>query len=103
MKQFKVVVQNIAIQDVKDACKWYNDQQPGLAKRFIIDMKQTLRSIEMNPYSYAVRYQNIRLANFPVFPYAVHFIIDDLLGKVYVIAFLHTKRNPNTTQERLKK
>ena len=45
MKGFKVVIQNIAIQDVKEACKWYNDQQPGLAKRFMEDMKQTLLSI----------------------------------------------------------
>ena len=99
MRNFKIVVQNILKQDVKDACKWCNEKQPGLAKRFIKDMSQTLFSIESNPSSYAIRHHNIRLANFSVFPYAALFFIDDLSGEAFVIAFLHSKTHPNTSQD----
>lgn len=101
MKKFKVEVQELAKTDIRHARKWYNQQQSGLGKRFIDDMATTLKKIANNPTSYALRYKEIRLANFETFPYAAHFYINDENSNVYIIAILHTSRNPDTLKDRL--
>lgn len=100
MQRFKVAVSELAKTDVRQARKWYNQQQAGLGKRFTSDMTTTLRKIAMNPTSFAIRYKVIRLANFDTFPYAAHFYIDDKNDTVYITAILHTSRHPDTPKDR---
>lgn len=100
MKEFKVVVQELAKTDMRQARKWYNQQQPGLGKRLNQDMAGTLRKIANNPTSFSVRYKVIRLSYFDTFPYAAHFYIDDDNNTVYITAILHNRRNPHTPNER---
>ena len=100
MKTYKSVVLNIAKDDVKEAYKWYDKQLKGLGKRFVDDMKTTLSDVANNPTSFAIRRQNLRLANFKTFPYAAHFFINTEDDTVFIIAILHTKRNPNTSLNR---
>ena len=68
INKHKVVVQNLAKEDVKEICKWYNKQQKGLAKQFVAEMKQALFAIERNSTSFAIRFKNLRLANVEIFP-----------------------------------
>jgi plasmid stabilization system protein ParE len=100
MKQYKVVVQVLAKTDVREARAWYNQIQPNLGKRFIIDMATTLRKLVRNPTAFAIRYKQIRLANFDTFPYAAHFYIDDNNDTVFVLAIMHTSRHPDTPKNR---
>ncbi len=100
MKKFKIVVHELAKTDMRQARKWYNQQQAGLGKRLYQDMTATLWKIAMNPTSFAVRYKLIRLAHFDTFPYATHFYIDDENNTVYVIAILHTSRHPDMPKDR---
>ena len=100
MKTYKSVVLNIAKEDVKEAYKWYDTQLKGLGKRFVDDMKTTLSDVVNNPTSFAIRRQNLRLANFKTFPYAAHFFINAEDDTVFIIAILHTKRNSNTSLNR---
>jgi plasmid stabilization system protein ParE len=100
MKKYKVVVLNIAKEDVKEAYKWYEKQLDGLGKRFVDDMKNTLVNVADNPTSFAIRRQNLRLSNFKTFPYAAHFFINPEDDTVFIIAILHTKRHPNTSSTR---
>lgn len=79
---------------MRQARKWYNQQQPGLGERLTADMTTTLRKIAMNPTSFAVRYKISRLANFDTFPYAAHFYINEETDTVYITAILHTSRLP---------
>lgn len=101
MKKCKVVVQELAKTDMRQARKWYNQQQAGLGKRLHHDMAGTLRKIANNPTSFSVRYKLIRLAHFDTFPYAAHFYIDDTNDTVYIIAILHNRRHPDTPNDRL--
>jgi hypothetical protein len=48
MKKFKVEVLELAKTDMRQARKWYNQQQTGLGKRLTADMTATLRKIERN-------------------------------------------------------
>ena len=100
MMMFNVVVQELARLDAREAGQWYNLQKPGLSKKYTNDMVKTLRQIARNPSAFAIRYKNIRLANFETFPYAVHFYILENDALIVVIAILHTSRNPNFSKTR---
>ena len=100
VKKYKVVVLELVKTDVREARRWYNQQQPGLGKRFNQDMTATLRKIANNPAAFAVRYKVIRLAHFNTFPYAAHFYIDEQNDNVYITAILHVSRHPDVPKDR---
>jgi len=45
------------------------------------------------PTAYAMRYRNIRIAHTKVFPYNIHFYIDETKAQVVIIGIVHNKRN----------
>jgi hypothetical protein len=47
-----------------------------------------------NPYGIAIRYDEIRCSKVKVFPYLIHFKIEEEIKTVKVIAVLNTNRNP---------
>lgn len=95
MKEYKVIVLEVAKVDIREARLWYNSQQKGLGLRLQADMKSTILLVASNPTSFAIRYFDLRLANFDVFPYAIHFYIDDLNDTVYITGIVHTSRHPD--------
>jgi len=100
MKKYNVVVQQLAKTDIREARKWYNSQKSGLGKKLNENMTATLRKIARNPTSFTIRYKQVRLANFTSFPYAAHFYIDNDDTTVYIFAFMHTSRHPDTPKNR---
>lgn len=87
--------------DVKEAKAWYKEQQPGLEKRFADSIKTAIIKLQENPFAYAVRYKNIRIAHPKTFPYGIHFYIDDTKHQIVIIAIVHNKRHPDTAQKRV--
>ncbi len=94
MKKYKVVFSTAALNDMKEARKWYNLQQKGLGKRLTEDVKTISSSISRNPFFASVKYDNIRTAACKKFPYALHFEIDEANQLVTVIAVFHFSRKP---------
>ncbi len=87
--------------DVRGAKAWYKQQQLGLEKRFADAIKMTITKLQENPFAYGVRYKNIHIAYAKIFPYGIHFYIDDTNNQIVVIAIVHNKRHPNTALERV--
>ena len=79
--------------DIAEAKRWYAEQQTGLDARFAAAVKETVTNILKMPSSYAVRYKNVRIAHTKVFPYNVHFYIDDEKIQVVIIGIIHNKRS----------
>jgi len=79
--------------DIAEAKRWYAEQQAGLDVRFAAAVKETVTNILKMPSSYAVRYKNVRIAHTKVFPYNVHFYIDEEKVQVVIIGIIHNKRN----------
>lgn len=77
MRKFKIFLTPRAIEELQKAIDYYNNCQSGLGKRFNADFKQQLNSIKARPFTRAIRYDDIRLAVFEKFPYAIHFCIED--------------------------
>ncbi|MEO8886738.1 MAG: type II toxin-antitoxin system RelE/ParE family toxin [Mucilaginibacter sp.] len=89
-----------ALLDIRDAKKWYFQQQKGLEKRFADDIKRSLSHIQKDPLHYEVRYKSVRLAHCNTFPYSIHFYIDEPTNRVVIIAIIHQHRHPEYTKER---
>ncbi len=78
--------------DILIAKQWYDEQQEGLGERFVSSVKKTLFDILKMPSAYAVRYRNVRIAHTKVFPYNIHFFIDESKKQVIIIGIVHNRR-----------
>lgn len=99
MKKFKVIFSPEALMDLKEAKKWYNLQQKGLGKRLVEDVKNVTAAIKNNPYHASDKYDFVRMASCKIFPYALHYVIDEEQLLVRVTAIFHFSRNPFWMEE----
>ena len=53
------------------------------------------------PVSYAIRYKSIRIAHPKVFPYNIHFYIDEIDSVIVITAIVHNKRNQDFVEDRI--
>lgn len=68
--------------DVKKAKEWYREQQPGLEKKFATAIKGVIERVRSAPFHYEIKYRNVRMAMAEVFPYSVHFYLDEEKNKL---------------------
>jgi len=86
--------------DISVAKQWYAEQQEDLDKRFVSAVKEALSGIVKMPSAFAVRYKNVRIAHTKIFPYNIHFFIDETNAQVVIIGIVHNKRNDALFLER---
>jgi mRNA-degrading endonuclease RelE of RelBE toxin-antitoxin system len=86
--------------DIRDAKEWYKLQLAGLNKKFAEDIKAAIIRLKENPFAHTVRYKNIRIAHPDIFPYSIHFYIDEGLNTIVITAVVHTKRDPELSKRR---
>jgi plasmid stabilization system protein ParE len=86
--------------DLKEAKDWYRKQKPGLEKKFSVEVKNCLHRLQKNPLNYEVKYKNVRTAFTAIFPFAIHFFIDEPKQEIIIIAIIHQKRDPNLSYNR---
>ena len=79
--------------DIIAAKQWYAERQNGLDVRFVVSIKETLSDILEMPFAYAVRYRNVRIAHTKIFPYNIHFYIDETQATIVIIGIIHNKRD----------
>ncbi len=91
---FKAIILPLAKEDIKNAAHWYNSKQPGLGKRFTAQVRGKVKFITQNPNAAAIRYHGVRTAITDVFPFMIHYTVDDIKKQVVISAVLHTSRNP---------
>ena len=91
---WKLYYYNQVAIDIIEAKQWYKKRQKYLDKRFAEDVKISINRLQKNPLHYEVKYRNIRIAFCDIFPYAIHFFIDDTLHGIVIVAIVHQHRNP---------
>ena len=89
---YKVFYLDIVETDIAEAKQWYASQQEGLGARFATAVKEAVESIEKRPLSYAVRHKNVRIAHTKVFPYNIHFYVDEDKKQAVIIGIVHGKK-----------
>lgn len=97
---YKAIILPLAKQDVREAALWYNKKSQGLDKRFTAEVREKVRLISQNPTAFNVRYDDVHTAALNVFPYMVHYTIDEVNKTDIVSAVLHTSRDPELWENR---
>ena len=89
------------IQEVQEAKVWYKEKREGLEIEFALAVETAIQRIQRMPAAYSIRYKNVRLAYTKVFPYAIHFYINEKEKIVAITAIVHKKRHPSVAQGRV--
>ena len=97
---YKLIILQSANQDIHDAAKWYEKRSNGLGKRFTSDVRKKVRLIERNPLSSTIRYDEVRTAVLSVFPFMIHYYIDEKDKTIVISAVFHTSRDPGIWKKR---
>ncbi|MVN20537.1 type II toxin-antitoxin system RelE/ParE family toxin [Mucilaginibacter arboris] len=97
---YKAIILPLAKQDIKIAAEWYEEKQKGLGKRFMQEVRGKVSYIRSKPKSIAICYDGTRCAVLEVFPFMVHFIVDDVLKMVVISAVFHTSLSPDKWVQR---
>jgi len=78
--------------DVLDVFSWYESEQFGLGKRFLIEIENVIIYFRTNPLLYRKIYKNIRRSLLHKFPYGIYFIVEET--SVQIISVTHLSRHP---------
>ncbi len=96
----KSIILPLAKADIREAALWYNEKQKGLGKRFTAEVREKVHFIKQNPKASNVRYDSVRTAVLNVFPFMIHYTINESNKTVIVSAVFHTSRNPDFWNKR---
>lgn len=97
---YKSIILPLTKQDIKEAAQWYGSKQKGLGKSFTAQVREKVKFVLQNPAATALRYDGVRTAVLDVFPFMLHYSIDEAQKLVIVSAVFHTSRDPGIWQER---
>jgi plasmid stabilization system protein ParE len=91
---YKVLFLQEAKEDIIEARGYYKSLVKGLEIRFKLDLIRIIDKLQENPHVYGFRFEEFRTANLTIFPYQIHFKIDESNNAIIVFAVLHAYRNP---------
>ena len=86
-------------QELVEAVLWYESKEPGLGKRFRLEVGHVLGRIIEDPLLWRERAGGYRRVNCPVFPYYIPYFIRE--QKIIVIALAHGRRKPGYWKSRI--
>ena len=84
--KYKLVVSEDAKNDIEDAMDYYEDQQKGLGKRYLLSVKAATKLIIQNPFGFAKIFMEIRRVNTKKFPYSLFYSVEEEQKEVVVFA-----------------
>jgi plasmid stabilization system protein ParE len=97
---YKSIILPEAKEDIIEAAKWYAKQQDGLGKRFANAVREEVHFLCQNPVATNIRYDCVRTAVLKIFPFMLHYTVDENSKTITVSAVLHTSRNPDLWMNR---
>jgi toxin ParE1/3/4 len=58
---YQVIIRPSAEEQLTTAYRWYEDKSAGLGNEFIVSVDACIQYISRNPFSFQVRYKEIRI------------------------------------------
>lgn len=99
--KYKIVIENLAKEDLRTSTKWYDTQQKGLGRTFLATVKKNIAQIKKYPFIAQIRYFEVHTEVVDIYPYLIHYYIDPDRKAIVIIAVLHTSRDPIIWNQRL--
>ena len=91
---YQPVILPLAKEDIRSTAKWYNKQQKGLGKRFTKEVRNKVAHICKTPEHIVTRYHDVKTAIVDVFPYMIHFIVDEGNKTIIITAVFAMAQSP---------
>jgi len=95
-----VIFSRRARAELIDAQDWYENEVPGLGRRFLAAVEAVIELMSANPRQFPAIHKSIRRALLRRFPYALMFVIE-AHESLTVIACFHGSRDPAHWQNRV--
>lgn len=97
---YKPVILPLAKEDIRSTAKWYDKKQKGLGKRFTKEVRKKVAHICKNPENIVTRYRDVKTAIVNVFPYMIHFVVDEDNKTIIISAVFAMAQNPQHWEDR---
>lgn len=98
--KFEIVNAKKIESDLLDIVEYYKEINPKLAKEFISRMKEASVYILKAPFSFQIKYKNVRTVLLKQFPYHIHYILNEENNQIVILAVIHSYRNPQDYSKR---
>jgi plasmid stabilization system protein ParE len=97
---YRIELLPLAKKDIQQAINWYNLNQKNLGLRFLRAFQTEVKVIQKNPTAFINRYNEIHKLVMSNFPFLIHYLIEEELKKIIVVAVFHTSLNPKNWNNR---
>lgn len=98
MNNYKIEVREEAQLELQEAFDWYEIQQEGLGRRFILKVREYINHLNDFPEQYSFVHKNKRAVFINYFPYQIIYAV--VKDTVVIYSVFHTKRNPKSWKKR---
>lgn len=89
---FRIIIEDKALNEARDAYDYYEKQQEGLGERFKTELEKGINRLKANPELYRKIKNDIRQKLLYKFPYVIVYEVFD--DTIIIYAVFHQKRNP---------
>lgn len=93
---YKAILLPPTKEDIKEAAIWYDNRQKGLGRRFTAQVREKVRYICQHPQAAPIRYDAIRTAVLDIFPFMIHYTLDEQQQIAIITGVFHTSRDPGS-------
>ncbi len=97
---YSFIINEEAIDELKEAFLWYEEQQSGLGKEFRTEVYNKLSKVCNNPFHYKIPSKKFHEALIKRFPFLIVYFVDEKNELIIVTAIFHTSRNPKSKFKR---
>ena len=101
--RYKVKLLHAAYTDLREAEKWYKEKGEKLAGDFKTAIHKEINYIAKHPEQSPRKYKELRQSLVKHFPYAIFYLIEKESNRIVILGVLHTRRNPEIIQRRMKR
>ena len=96
---YELFVRHAAERDIAEALQWYESQQVGLSREFLLELETVTDFLSESPFMFPEKYRGVRRAMLNRFPFLVWYRVDG--QRVTVLACTHGRLDPKAVSKRL--
>ena len=91
---------SVAESELAEAAQYYDEQEPGLGRKFLDAIVDASEKIRRNPELWSFYEKPIR--GYRVMPFPYRLLYRELPDRIQIVAVFHLSRRPGCWKERLK-